>query len=48
MRRALIPCGGKGTRMLALTGGAPKELLPVGGTSAVARVAQECAGGGYD
>jgi UTP--glucose-1-phosphate uridylyltransferase len=48
MPRALIPCGGKGTRMLALTGGAPKELLPVGGTSAVARVVQECAAGGFD
>ena len=48
MPRALIPCGGKGTRMLALTGGAPKELLPVGGTSAVARVSQECAAGGFD
>jgi UTP-glucose-1-phosphate uridylyltransferase len=32
--------------MLALTGGAPKELLRVGGESALARVARECAASG--
>jgi len=43
---ALIPCGGKGTRMLSLTGGAPKELLPVAGVPVVERVARECAESG--
>lgn len=43
---ALIPCGGKGTRMLALTGGAPKELVPVAGVAVVERVARECAASG--
>lgn len=43
---ALIPCGGKGTRMLALTGGAPKELVPVAGVPVVERVARECAASG--
>ncbi|HJR40927.1 MAG TPA: sugar phosphate nucleotidyltransferase [Gemmatimonadaceae bacterium] len=46
VRRALIPCGGKGTRMLALSGGGPKELLRVGGVSALSRVARECAASG--
>jgi UTP--glucose-1-phosphate uridylyltransferase len=40
--RALIPCGGRGTRMLALTQGAPKELLKVGGVPAIIRVLTEC------
>jgi UTP--glucose-1-phosphate uridylyltransferase len=44
--RALIPCGGKGTRMLALTGGRPKELIEVGGVPLVVRVARECAASG--
>jgi UTP--glucose-1-phosphate uridylyltransferase len=44
--RVLIPCGGKGTRMLALTGGAPKELLPVAGVPALKWVAEECAASG--
>jgi UTP--glucose-1-phosphate uridylyltransferase len=44
--RALIPCGGKGTRMLALTGGAPKELIEIGGIPVAVRVLQECATSG--
>src|ERR671938_644399 len=44
--RVLIPCGGRGTRMLALTGGAPKELLPVAGVPALRWVAEECAASG--
>ena len=44
--RALIPCGGKGTRMLPLTGGAPKELIEVAGVPVVTRVARECAASG--
>jgi UTP-glucose-1-phosphate uridylyltransferase len=43
---ALIPCGGKGTRMLSLTAGAPKELVEVAGISVVERVARECAASG--
>ena len=45
-RHALIPCGGKGTRMLSLTGGAPKELVEVAGIPVVERVARECAASG--
>lgn len=44
--RALVPCGGKGTRMLPLTHGAPKELLPVGGVPVLHRVLAECAASG--
>ncbi len=44
--RALIPCGGKGTRMLALTGGAPKEMIPVAGVPLLRRVVGECAASG--
>jgi UTP--glucose-1-phosphate uridylyltransferase len=42
VKRALIPCGGRGTRMAGLTGGSPKELLPVAGVPALQRVASEC------
>lgn len=41
--RALIPCAGSGTRMAALTKGVPKELLEVGGISAVEHALRECA-----
>jgi UTP--glucose-1-phosphate uridylyltransferase len=44
--RALIPCGGKGTRMLSLTGGRPKELVPVAGVPMLHRVVRECAESG--
>jgi UTP--glucose-1-phosphate uridylyltransferase len=44
--KALIPCGGKGTRMTSLTGGGAKELLPVGGVPLVLRVMEECAASG--
>ena len=43
---ALIPCGGKGTRMLALTGGLPKELVTVAGIPVVEWVVKECAASG--
>jgi UTP--glucose-1-phosphate uridylyltransferase len=46
--RALIPCGGKGTRMAALTGGIAKELLPIAGVPLVLRVMEECAASGID
>jgi UTP--glucose-1-phosphate uridylyltransferase len=45
--RALIPCGGRGTRMAALTGGKlPKELLPVAGVPVLQRVVDECVASG--
>jgi UTP--glucose-1-phosphate uridylyltransferase len=44
--KALIPCGGKGARMSQLTGGAAKELLPIGGVPLVLRVMEECAASG--
>ncbi len=46
--KALIPCGGKGTRMATLTGGGAKELLPIGGVPLVLRVMEECAASGID
>jgi UTP-glucose-1-phosphate uridylyltransferase len=46
LRKALIPCGGKGTRMASLTKGAAKELLPIGGVPLVLRVMEECAASG--
>jgi UTP--glucose-1-phosphate uridylyltransferase len=46
--RALIPCGGKGTRMATLTHGGAKELLPIGGKPQVLRVMEECAASGIN
>jgi UTP--glucose-1-phosphate uridylyltransferase len=46
--KALIPCGGKGTRMSSLTHGTAKELLPIGGKPQVLRVMEECAASGID
>jgi len=46
--KALIPCGGKGTRMAPVTGGGAKELLPIGGTPLVLRVMEECAASGIN
>ena len=48
VRRALVPCGGRGTRMLGLTSGAAKELIPVAGVPAVEWVVRECAASGID
>ena len=42
----MIPAGGRGTRMLSLTGGGPKELLPVAGLPVLIRVLRECAASG--
>ena len=41
--RALIPCAGTGSRMRAIAGDMPKELLPVGGKPALEHVLRECA-----
>lgn len=43
VRYVVIPCGGRGTRMLALTHGAPKELISVGGIPVLQHVLHECA-----
>jgi UTP--glucose-1-phosphate uridylyltransferase len=46
--KALIPCGGKGTRMSALSRGRAKELLPVAGTPLLLWVMRECAASGIE
>lgn len=46
VRHALIPCGGQGTRMRALTGGAPKELIELAGEPLLVHVLRECAAAG--
>ena len=48
VRRALIPCGGVGSRMLSVTGGAPKELIEVAGVPVLERAMAECAASGVE
>ena len=48
VRRAIIPCGGKGTRMLAISRGLAKELIPIAGEPVLAHVLRECAQSGID
>ena len=48
VRRAIIPCGGKGTRMLAISRGMAKELVPIAGEPVLAHVLRECAQSGID
>jgi UTP--glucose-1-phosphate uridylyltransferase len=48
VRRAIIPCGGKGTRMLAISRGLAKELIPIAGEPVLAHVLRECARSGID
>jgi len=48
VKRAIIPCGGKGTRMATLTGGRAKELMPVAGKPLLLWVLAECAASGID
>lgn len=45
---AIVPAAGKGTRMMALTQGAPKELLPLGGAPTIARVIGEARQAGIE
>jgi UTP--glucose-1-phosphate uridylyltransferase len=47
-RKALIPCGGKGTRMMGLSRGGAKELLPVAGKPLLLWALGECAASGID
>jgi UTP--glucose-1-phosphate uridylyltransferase len=46
VKRAIIPCGGKGTRMASLTGGRAKELMPLAGRPQLLWVLAECAASG--
>jgi UTP--glucose-1-phosphate uridylyltransferase len=48
VRRAIIPCGGKGTRMLAISRGMAKELMPIAGSPVLAHVLRECADSGIE
>ena len=48
VKRAIIPCGGKGTRMAVLTGGGAKELMPVAGKPLLSWVLRECAASGIE
>ena len=48
VKRAIIPCGGKGTRMAALTGGHAKELMPIAGRPLLEWVLDECAASGIE
>jgi hypothetical protein len=41
LRKAVIPAAGLGRRMSSLTGGAPKEMLPLAGRPIIHHVAQE-------
>lgn len=43
-----MPAAGKGTRMVSVTGGLPKELLEVGGRPVLARVLEEARSAGVD
>src|SRR5262245_51720799 len=46
LTKAVIPAAGLGTRMLPLTNGAPKEMLPVAGKPMIHHVVQEAADAG--
>jgi len=41
LRKAVIPAAGLGRRMSSLTGGAPKEMLPLAGRPIIHHVVQE-------
>jgi UTP--glucose-1-phosphate uridylyltransferase len=45
---AVIPCGGRGTRIAALAGGTPKELLPVAGKPLLHWTLEEAAAAGLE
>lgn len=46
IENVIIPCAGRGTRMLSVTHGRPKELLPLGGVPILQHVLHECASSG--
>jgi len=45
---AVIPCGGKGTRLAAIAGDTPKELLPIGGKPLLQWTLEEAAAAGLE
>ena len=45
---AIVPAAGKGTRMLGVTGGLPKELLVLGSRTVLERIIEEARGAGLD
>jgi UTP--glucose-1-phosphate uridylyltransferase len=48
LTKAVIPAAGLGTRMLPLTNGAPKEMLPVAGRPMIHHVVQEAVDAGIE
>ena len=48
IRKAIIPCGGMGTRFLPITKALPKELLPVIDTPVLAYIVEEIVDSGID
>ena len=48
VRRAVIPAAGLGTRLLPATRAQPKEMLPLGTTPVIQRVAEELVAAGLD
>lgn len=48
IRKAIIPAAGHGTRMRAVAGGGPKELLPIGDRSVLRRTLDEALTAGLD
>jgi UTP--glucose-1-phosphate uridylyltransferase len=48
LRKAIIPAAGMGTRMQPLTGGLPKEMLPIGGRPMISYAIHEAALSGLE
>ncbi len=48
MNKAVIPCGGLGTRFLPITKAIPKELLPIVDVPVISHIIDECVDSGLD
>lgn len=48
VRRAVVPAAGRGTRMQAVAGALPKELLPIGGRPLLVHALADLAAGGIE
>ena len=48
IRKAIIPCGGLGTRFLPVTKAVPKEILPVIDTPVLGYIVDELVQSGID
>ncbi len=48
MNKAVIPCGGLGTRFLPITKAVPKELLPVVDVPVISHIVDECVDSGLN